>query len=429
VRQSFEIEHGWWSPVKARLEGVIMVSRRQLLQSAFVLPVGALVVEPAVMSAPGTAAVRLAVIGHTGRGNYGHGLDTMWQQIPEVQICAVADADPAGLAAAVNLLKPGKSYSDYHVMLAEQRPEVVAVGPRHVDQHRDMLLAAIQHGVRGIYIEKPFVRTPAEADEVLRAANAAGVRSAVAHRNRFHPVLPVLRQLLADGKIGRVLEYRGRGKEDARGGALDLWVLGSHVMNLAAYFGGSPVAVSATLLQDGRLVQKADVREGAEGIGLLAGNELHARFELQSGLPFFFDSVQHARRRDAATDRPASFGLQIIGTEGVIDLRADQHPLAAIREGSPFDPDFAQPRAWQVVSSAGIGKPEPDANLAQTLTSQVLPGRDLLAAMRESRQPLCDGEQGRQTIEMICGVFESHRLNGQRVNFPLQTRVNPLSLL
>ena len=148
-----------------------MVSRRQLLQSAFVLPVGALVVEPAVMSAPGTAAVRVAVIGHTGRGNYGHGLDTMWQQIPEVQICAVADADPAGLAAAVNLLKPGKSYSDYHVMLAEQRPEVVAVGPRHVDQHRDMLLAAIQHGVRGIYIEKPFVRTPAEADEVLRAAS------------------------------------------------------------------------------------------------------------------------------------------------------------------------------------------------------------------------------------------------------------------
>ncbi|MFM7864086.1 MAG: Gfo/Idh/MocA family protein, partial [Planctomycetaceae bacterium] len=220
------------------------------------------------------------------------------------------------------------SYADYKTMLAEQRPEVVAIGPRHVDQHREMLLAAIRHGVKGIYIEKPFVRTPAEADEVLQAAAAAGVRIAVAHRNRFHPVLPVLQKLLTDGVIGRVLEYRGRGKEDARGGALDLWVLGSHVLNLAAYFGGPPQAVSAVLLQDGRTVQRGDVREGAEGIGLLAGNELHARFELQSGIPFFFDSLQHARRRDTATDRPASFGLQIIGTEGVIDLRADQHPLA-----------------------------------------------------------------------------------------------------
>ena len=32
---------------------------------------------------------------------------------------------------------------------------------------------------------------------------------------------------------------RGRGKGDRRGGAEDLWVLGSHVLNLMTYFGGS----------------------------------------------------------------------------------------------------------------------------------------------------------------------------------------------
>jgi hypothetical protein len=32
-------------------------------------------------------------------------------------------------------------------------------------------------------------------------------------------------------------------------------------------------------------------------------------------------------------------------------------------------------------------------------------------------------------IEMISAVFESHRLNGQRVTFPLKTRQNPLALL
>ena len=45
------------------------------------------------------------------------------------------------------------------------------------------------------------------------------------------------------------------------------------------------------------------------------------------------------------------------------------------------------------------------------------------------RAPICDAAQGRQTIEMISAVFESHRLGGQRVTFPLQTRVNPLTLL
>ena len=35
---------------------------------------------------------RVAVIGHTGRGNYGHGLDVVWREIANVQIVAVADA-------------------------------------------------------------------------------------------------------------------------------------------------------------------------------------------------------------------------------------------------------------------------------------------------------------------------------------------------
>ena len=48
--------------------------------------------------------------------------------------------------------------------------------------------------------------------------------------------------------------------------------------------------------------------------------------------------------------------------------------------------------------------------------------------MREDRAPLCDANAGRVTVEMICAVLESHRRNGQRVTFPLQTRRNPLTL-
>ena len=33
----------------------------------------------------------VAVIGHTGRGDYGHGLDTVWQRLPETRVVAVAD--------------------------------------------------------------------------------------------------------------------------------------------------------------------------------------------------------------------------------------------------------------------------------------------------------------------------------------------------
>ena len=50
-------------------------------------------------------------------------------------------------------------------------------------------------------------------------------------------------------------------------------------------------------------------------------------------------------------------------------------------------------------------------------------------AIRENRRPICDAGEGRVVIEMISAVFESHRLNGQRVAFPLKTRDNPLAHL
>jgi len=127
--------------------------------------------------------------------------------------------------------------------------------------------AAAAAGAKGIFIEKPLCRTPAEADDMLAACQRANTKVAVAHRNRYHPVLSELRRLIDEGAIGRLLEIRGRGKEDHRGGAQDLWVLGSHLLNLFVYFGGRPRACTATLLQDDRPVTAADVRPGAEGVG------------------------------------------------------------------------------------------------------------------------------------------------------------------
>ena len=366
--------------------------------------------------------IRVAVIGHTGRGNYGHGLDTMWLKLSEVEIVAVADADAKGLEAAKAKLSVTRGFADYQQMLTEMKPEIVAIGPRHLDQHRDMVLACVAAGVRGIYMEKPFCRSLVEADEIVSACEKSGTKLALAHRNRQHPVMAVVARLIQEGLIGRVLEMRGRGKEDTRGGSLDLWVLGSHLVNMACYFGGDPVACTATVWQDGKLVTKADVADGAEGIGPLAGNEVHARFELAKGMPLFFDSIQNAGVKESG------FGLQIIGTQGIIDFRADAEPLAHLLPGSPFHPT-PEPRAWIPITTGGVGKPEPIKDLGRQLSSHELAGRDLIAAIQENRAPLCDDKQGRQTIEMISAVFESHRLGSQRVTFPLKTRVNPLRLM
>lgn len=364
---------------------------------------------------------RVGVIGDTGRGKFGHGLDGVWLRIPETTIAAVADADAAGLDSAKQRLGVERGFRDYREMLIATCPDLVAVCPRHADQHRDMILAAVAAGAKGIYVEKPFCRSPREADEIRAACEDRDVKLAVAHRNRWHPTLAVIDRLIADGEIGNVLELRGRGKGDRRGGGEDLWVLGSHVLNLIHCFGGDPIDCSAVLLQDGRPVDRSDVRPGNEGLGPLAGNEIHARYRMKRGPIAYFDSIADEGTGDA------SFGLQIVGSEGIINLHCDRDPIAHLCHGNPFA--IAQPRTWLSISTAGVDEPEPREDLADSIKHHVIPVRDLIAAVKNHRQPLCDVHEAAMTVEMICAAFESHRQAGRAVTLPLVERDNPLQKL
>ncbi len=360
---------------------------------------------------------RIAVIGHTGRGNYGHGIDMVWFEIPGCEIVGVADADDQGREAAVERLKAPKGYADYRQLLDETKPDIAAIGPRWLDQHRDMVVAAAERGIH-VYMEKPFCRTPQEADEIVAACEQHKVKLAIAHQTRYSPRLQMVRQLIEDGAIGTVLELRGRGKEDARGGGEDLWVLGSHVMNLMHYFGGEPQWCCGTVLQDGKPVTKEHVKPGNEGIGPLAGDNVHAMYELDNGVSAYFGS-----RRNAAGNR---FGLQIYGSEGVIEILTGHLPAVHILQDAAWSPGRSG-KSWVPVSSAGIGKEEPlrDGGLHG---GNILACLDLMSAIEEDRLPECNMYEARMTIEMISAVFESHRLGGL-AKFPLQNRGNPLDLL
>ncbi|MEM7391338.1 MAG: Gfo/Idh/MocA family oxidoreductase [Verrucomicrobiota bacterium] len=364
----------------------------------------------------------MGVIGHTGRGNYGHALDVVWQKIPGTRIVGVADAHEAGRKKALQRLKIKTGFADYRDMLREVKPEFVSVAPRHPDQHRDMILAAVAAGAKGLYVEKPFCRTPAEADEILAAAQSEDVRIAVAHRNRYHPVLSIIDKLVADGEIGRLLEIRGHGLGDRRGGGEDLWVLGSHIVNLFHYFGGAPTWCSATILQNGQPATKAEVKQGNEGLGPLTGNEIHARWQMANGITASYTTHTH----DGSNKK--GYAATLVGTKGTIAIHIDRDPVAWLSPGNPFDPaNRSRPRI--PITTAGLGKKEDDPKRVSEVHNHVLAVRDLIAAVDEKREPLCSAQEGAVTVAMICGVFESHGRNGARVKFPLEERGNPLANL
>ena len=337
--------------------------------------------------------------------------------VPGCQLVAVADADEQGRAAALQRLGVTKGYADYRQMLDEVKPHIVSIGPRWIDQHCDMVVAAAERGVH-IYLEKPLCRTLAEADQMVAACERHRVKLAIAFQTRYSPKLRVVRALIEDGRLGKILELRGRGKEDARGGGEDLWVLGSHVLNLMHHFGGEPHWCFATVQQDGHAITRDDVREGAEGIGPLAGDLVQAMYLLDDGVVGYFGS-----QRNAAGNR---FGLQILGSQGIVEILTGYLPAVHFLDDPSWSPGRSG-KNWVPVSSAGLGQSEPlsDGGLPAGNVAACI---DLIHAIEEDRQPEASIYEGRQTIAMIAAVFESQRL-GRPVSFPLETRVNPLTLL
>lgn len=363
---------------------------------------------------------RAAVIGHTGRGNYGHGMEKLWKDVPATDLVAVADADANGLSKTANRLSI-KGFSDYRQMLEAVKPELVAVGPRWLDQHHDMVVACAEAGVKGIYLEKPMCQDLTQADAMVNACEQHGTKLAMATQNRYSPQVNIIRKMIANGELGDIVEIRARGKDDRRGGGEDLWVLGTHMLDLMSLFGGGAKSCYAQVFKEGRLVTAADVYDGNEGIGPLAGDEVHAMYRLENGCHGYWDSKRNAQ------GKPSRFGIRIQGTKGVIELYdTGSLPFACYLPASSWSTGRSE-KQWKQINSGGVDVPEtiPSGGLHE---GNVLAVKDLIASIEKDRQPIANIYEARKTIEMIAGVFESHRL-GKSVSIPLKNRKNPLMML
>ncbi len=264
---------------------------------------------------------RVGIIGRTGKGGYGHALDTAWSAVPQTRVVAVADDNKSGLGAAARKLKLKSTYLDYRRMLDEAKPDIVAICPRWVDQHAEMVLAAAERGIH-VYMEKPFCRTLEEADQIVATCQKTHAKVQIAHPTRFSPLLNTVKQLIADKAIGTLLEFRGRGKEDRRGGGEDLWVLGSHILDMIRALAGAPVSCSARIGWKGHAVTRKDVFEGPEGIGPLAGDDVQAVYQMNDGVTAHFASVRNQG------GNPRRYALQIFGSRGVIEVIEGTLPMA-----------------------------------------------------------------------------------------------------
>ena len=361
---------------------------------------------------------RVAVMGHTGQGNYGHGIDLVWSCFDDISIAAVADADAAGRAAAAKRIGAAHAYADYREMLRRETPDLVAVGPRTLLERERMVLAAAEVGAH-IFSEKPFARSPLEADHMVEAVRKRHLKLQVAHQMRVSPYMLRAKAMVDAGEIGDVQEVRTRGKEDKRAGGEDLMVLGPHLFDMMRFFLGDPKWVMAHVTRNGEELAPQHVTQATEPIGPVAGNQISATYAFGNGVQAYF-----ASRASAQTD-PLRFGMWLYGSKGVLFL-----PMAIYPEGGLFHlpspswlPDSGA--QWKRVEVALDPARQALATRAGHQAANALLVSDLLQSIEHNRKPCCNEEDGRWTIEMVHGVYQSQK-SGSRIDFPLKLRSHAL---
>jgi predicted dehydrogenase len=371
------------------------------------------------MHAADATKLKAAIIGHTGAGDYGHGIERVFQNMSDVSVVAAADPHEGGRVKAQAASGAAKGYADYRDMLAKEKPDLVAIGPRWATEHHAMAMAALESGAH-LYLEKPFTITLAEADDIVGLARRKNLRVALAHVTRMAPAVRRLEKALREGLIGDLLEIHTVGKMGDRAGGQDMMVLGLHVFDLARLFAGEVKWCQASIQHHGKPATLADAKESpSDKVGPVVGDDIFAHFAMESGINVTF------RSRVGLEKAAGPFGMEIIGTRGMVRLNSGFAPgISLLKE--PNRSATTRVENWQDWN----GGVDP----ASEVTFEGLSGydashrrvvRDWLESIAEKREPLGSGERAMKAIEMAHGVFQAG-IEGKRVEFPLMKRRHPL---
>ncbi|HEY3107910.1 MAG TPA: Gfo/Idh/MocA family oxidoreductase [Chloroflexota bacterium] len=173
------------------------------------------------------------------------------------RLVAIAGRNREAVQEAARRYGYERVYTDWRDLIKDPEVQLFDNGAPN-NEHAEPCIAAAEAG-KHIICEKPLGRTAAESKRMLDAVKKAGVKHACAFNYRFVPAIQVARNLIQQGKLGRIYHFRAtylqewildpnfpavwRLKKDVAGSGV-LGDLGAHIIDLARYLVGEPKAVN-----------------------------------------------------------------------------------------------------------------------------------------------------------------------------------------
>lgn len=347
-------------------------------------------------------------IGIIGTGNISRAHLHAYLQFPEeVQVVALADIEPgkAETARAEFALDGARVYEDATAMLASEHLDLVSIATPP-GTHCELSVQALEAGVH-VIVEKPMAPSLEECDRMLEAQRRSGKLLSVIAQNRFRDDIAQLKAVLDSGRIGRIAHARIASAWWRGRAYYDLWWRGTwasegggptlnhaiHHIDLALWLLGRPQAVAAMMTNAGH--DNAEVEDLS--VALL---------QYERGLAELTSSVVHhgeqqeiiVQGEHARIGQPWSVAAETARPNGFPETGGDAELVAELE-----------------ALAAGQAPLEHTGHTGQL--------GDVIAAIREGRAPLVDGEAGKRAIELVTAIYAA-AIERRTIDLPI-TAENP----
>ena len=347
---------------------------------------------------PRDQPIRLSLVG-CGRISERH-LDVI-EAHPDLSLVAVCDDAPTR-ARATGEKYSVPAFTSYAAMLAETDADAVVVcTPSGLHPRHGMMAAE-----RGLHVicEKPMATRLEEADQLVKTCDDAGVHLFVVKQNRLNPAIQLLKHATELGRFGRVYvasvrvfwnrpqsyydmaPWRGTWEFD--GGAF--MNQASHYVDLIQWLMGPVESVSAKIATLARRIETEDTgaailrfRNGALGV-------------LETTMLTFPRNLEGS--------------ITILGEHGTVQVGGTALNRVVQWQFAEYHDDDREAEALRVapdpLSVYGSGHRPYYENVVRVLRGEAAAGTD--------------GREGRKSLELILGIYESAR-TGREIHLPLRT--------
>jgi predicted dehydrogenase len=336
--------------------------------------------------------LRIAIV---GAGYWGPNLVRNFSSTAGVEVSWVCDLDEARLAEMTRKFKLGRVTTRFEEILQDPAVDAVALATP-VSTHRSLGERALAAG-KHLWVEKPLALTVVDADALVMLAKSQRRCLFVDHTFLYTPAVRKIRELISAGELGDVLYFDsvrvnlGLFQSDTN----VLWDLGPHDLSIANYVLGSlPTSVSAVGIGH---VDGADENMAYLTLKYEQSLIAHFHFNWLAPVKVRFTMIGGSKKMIVYDDLEVTEKIKVY--DKGIDIRQPEQDVEAKR------------RALISYRAGDMWSPRLDTTEALSAAA-----RDFAGAISEKREPLSNGETGREVVRILAAAQASLERGGAFIN-------------